>query len=196
MAKVSLYIFDVKKMEKDVETYLFRLSKEQRTRADEYKIAKDRLRYIGGAYLVNEYTPDLPVSYGERGKPYKEGCFYNLSHSKDFAALAVSDIEVGIDLEAVRDIDDGFIKKVCSPKELEFVSSKKDFFTVWTMKESLLKCKGSGLISRLNAVPSIPQGVREYEGEKYFTKSFERNGYVISITLKTGEDFEIKIETI
>ena len=67
---------------------------------------------------------------------------------------------------------------------------------MWTLKESLLKCTGRGLISRLNCVPSIPEGLKEYEGEKYFSKSFGFLGYIVSITVKTDEEFEIKIVTV
>ena len=103
---------------------------------------------------------------------------------------------MGLDVEGRRIIKESVLKRVLSEKEKEHITSTEDFLKIWTLKESLLKCTGRGLISRLNCVPSIPEGLKEYEGEKYFSKSFEYSEHIISVTVKTDEEFEIKIVTV
>ena len=93
------------------------------------------------------------------GKPYAEGkaCF-NISHSGSFAAVAVSDSEVGIDIERIRDVNLGIAKKF-SREEREYILSaenpQKAFFEIWTAKEAYLKKYGTGLTVPLDSFSAV-----------------------------------------
>ena len=93
------------------------------------------------------------IEFRKSGKPYiEDGPYFNISHSKDFVALAVSSsLEVGIDIEYIdsKRNTDGLMKEVGSPEELLHYKglAKEDkagyFYKLWALKESCIKCSES-----------------------------------------------------
>ena len=78
--------------------------------------------------------------------------FFNLSHAKEYAACAISDEPVGIDVECVKTRDVQHMEKILHPQEaaiLGFITNpeekKKFFYECWVTKESYLKNLGCGL---------------------------------------------------
>ncbi len=76
---------------------------------------------------------------------------FNLSHSADVAALAVSsDVRVGVDIEAIRPIADDEIAWALSPAErlelsqVDQTTKLDSFFRFWTLKEAFMKGTGLG----------------------------------------------------
>ena len=106
-------------------------------------------------------VPELSRDKGEHGKP----CFrihpevrFNISHSGDLVICAVSDFEIGIDIqEKSRMNTDRIAKKVMSPgehKKYLTSSERQDFFyRVWVMKESYVKWTGDGITRELHSLP-------------------------------------------
>jgi len=107
-------------------------------------------------------TPNqIHFQYGDHGKPCLDGLHFNVAHSDGLALIAVSHAgEVGIDVEAVRWLDDFdalVARFFCSresrlfarlPNELKPVA----FFNLWTRKEAILKATGEGIAHSLNRV--------------------------------------------
>ncbi len=86
-----------------------------------------------------------------------EKIYFNMSHSKDYAACVVSDNPVGIDIETIKTKEVEHMDKILHPDEvllLSFVSNpsekKKYFYECWVSKESYLKNLGCGLSVRPN----------------------------------------------
>lgn len=120
----------------------------------------DRYLSAGAGYLLDCALKrhglserQAEVFYGANGKPYLKDCnlFYNLSHSGVVAVCALSDREVGIDIQKKVKPSDALIKKVCSENETKYLLSlseteKSSAFTrLWTLKESYLKFTGEGI---------------------------------------------------
>lgn len=102
----------------------------------------------------------------EMGKPYFKDAslHFNVSHSGEYLAIAVSDSTVGIDIQEPKSIKDGMYRKVVQPEEAMLIGEDRqnDFLRLWTLKESFVKAEGKGL--RI----SLKDYYFKYENEQYF----------------------------
>jgi 4'-phosphopantetheinyl transferase len=79
-----------------------------------------------------------------------------MSHSGKIVACAVSDAEIGIDVEEVRKVNYRVAERFFSADELADLMELQEpdkqvyFFKLWTIKESFLKAIGKGLTRSLN----------------------------------------------
>ena len=144
------------------------LSPSETARASRYRFDEDRQRYIAGraslrqilanrtstsaAKLVfRESDGTKPILISAAGAP---DVFFNVSHSGDYAVIAVCDsAEVGIDIEQMRpDCPIGQLaRRYYAPLEFEWLRNLPEdkrlqgFYRLWTIKEAVLKCAGVGL---------------------------------------------------
>ena len=96
---------------------------------------------------------DADVEHDALGAPYlptHPDLHISISHCRTAVAVAASgDRPVGIDVESRRRIDDGLMRRVCTPDELEAIHRSDDptmvFLQLWTRKEAVLKCRGTGI---------------------------------------------------
>ncbi len=120
--------------------------------------ARGGLRDVLGR-LTNVAPADLRFSYGPQGKPaLAGGPAFNLSHSGNLACLAVhSDLQIGVDIEEFRPIEQGLAERFFSATEIEALATLPEaekeagFFRCWTRKEALVKGIGGGLSIPLDA---------------------------------------------
>ena len=111
----------------------------------------------------------LPFSIAAEtdGKPYLLGSAlqFSLSHSGSFAACALSDYPVGLDLERRGRFSEPILHRSFSPEEQTLVRSAQDpdllFTRLWTGKESFVKATGQGILSPLGEIRPLdpPSGV-------------------------------------
>lgn len=92
--------------------------------------------------------PELII--GPHGKPYLEnGPHFSISHSRGMVAVAIGDRNMGLDIEVIRRFHQLVPQRIMSRTEYEWFCSrgelKRDFFTLWTLKESYFKYLGTGL---------------------------------------------------
>lgn len=129
----------------------------QRDRA-RFIVARARLRQLLGARL-GVSAASVEFSYGARGKPALAARFadcgvrFNVSHSEDVAVYGfAADREVGVDVEAVRELPDAdeIAARCFSVRECEayLALAAHDrplgFFNCWTRKEAFIKAIGDG----------------------------------------------------
>ncbi|AYG62877.1 4'-phosphopantetheinyl transferase family protein [Rhizobium jaguaris] len=148
-----------------VEGYAALLSAEELARAARFVRERDgrrfivgrgRLRSILGRYLG--LPPKLlAFTYNDYGKPsiaLLDGTpfSFNLSHSADLAALAISDrYELGIDVEEIRLLKEDIAGRFFSRKEYLTLQALPPeayldgFYRCWTRKEAFVKAHGAGL---------------------------------------------------
>ena len=142
------------------------LSEQERERAARFARAQDgrrwtaahaALRALLGAY-VDADPRGLRFAEGPYGKPRLAGEMslrFNLSHSGDFALIAVAlDRELGVDLELPRRSVDhvAIARRVLGDDAAERIEALEDphereraFLRAWVRWEAVLKCRGTGV---------------------------------------------------
>ncbi len=94
---------------------------------------------------------DYRVLFTSSGKPYlqKSDVHFSISHSGEYVMLAVSDREVGCDIELVGEYKQRIADRFFTGNERSLLSdsdNKTDtFFRLWVLKESILKLRGEGI---------------------------------------------------
>ncbi|MDK4740177.1 4'-phosphopantetheinyl transferase superfamily protein [Rhizobium sp. CNPSo 3464] len=147
------------------------LSAEELTRAARFVRERDRQRFIVGRgrlrSILGQYLGLSPqkvsFTYNDYGKPYVAfpggtHLHFNLSHSADLAALAISDrYELGIDVEEIRFLKEDIAGRFFSRKEcltlraLPPEAYLDGFYRCWTRKEAFVKAHGEGLSLALDS---------------------------------------------
>ena len=135
------------------------LTEEESGRAARFHFERDRLRWanarsalravLGGQLGVEPL--DVRFTFGEHGKPAVAGVEFNISHSREWAMIAVAGaIPVGIDIEAIRE-DVEIAKLLARIGEPGLKGSAKELFHAWTRREAKTKALGMPLME-------IPEG--------------------------------------
>jgi 4'-phosphopantetheinyl transferase len=163
---------------------------------------------------------DLAIGESENQKPRllvppnERGIFFNVSHSGDFALIAVSNSsEVGIDIEQIRPdcpIDD-LARRYYSAREFERLRKLpatrrlQDFYRLWTIKEAVLKCAGVGLsvpprVVEIQLAASLEPGItcldpKHKSIEQFFVRELNiADGYASAVAVE-ADRAEIEIVT-
>jgi 4'-phosphopantetheinyl transferase len=149
----------------DIDAVAELLSPPERARAERFRQADDRRRFILGRGLLrtmlgrqlDRAPASLVFGANPHGKPTLADAgdiAFNVSHSGDYVLVAVGRAAaIGVDVERVRpDLDMvGVGRQVFTPAELAFITSASGaektfrFFRHWTFKEAVAKACGLGL---------------------------------------------------
>lgn len=122
-------------------------------RAKKYRRPEDRMRCLAAGFLLSERLnvhSDDDLIYSAYGKPMLRSgakCF-NLSHSGDYAALAVADTPIGVDIELIQPFDRQIVDECFTAQERLWLRERETdaaFFKLWTAKEAVMKAIGMGL---------------------------------------------------
>ena len=160
-----------------------------------------RYRYLGGQFdcamsylllcrlLREEYGIQSQPTfvYAESGKPSLAeypNLYFSISHCKLAVGCLLSDCPCGLDVESVRSFRSSVVSYAMNADEVFRIQSASDpaveFIRLWTQKEAILKCKGTGIAGNLmNALDT--DSLRGFELE-----TIEKEGYIYSTaTLST-----------
>ncbi len=144
------------------------LDDDERERAERMRFGRDSRRFIAShaatrivlSHYLLESPESLQIEIGKWGQPFlpgqsgPEGLRYSLSHSGDYALVAVSrGADVGVDVELHRDdfpIDEVVnhffdAEETAAIKALPRDRRAHAFFDAWVSKEARLKACGLGL---------------------------------------------------
>ena len=168
------------------------LNESSRRRAAEFKNPHRLKQFLLGQLLLqrlyrNLFQTDMPsASYEENGRPFfnDSDVTFNLSHSRNLVVCGINQSgHVGVDIEYVnskRNWQD--IAKECfSKEELDCLAKAEEplnqFYSLWTLKESVLKLLGQG----------VPRMSEVY---------VDQNGNTVShsLSLKKGACWSVEIE--
>lgn len=130
--------------------------------------AKEPISYeITAQEMLDSWTQvvasnQISYTYGPHGKPYVDGqrsIYFSLSHSGDYVLLAISEEEIGADIQLRKDVDFSKIgKHFMTQQEYEtWVNQDKDlqkelFYQIWAGKEAYLKLTGEGMTAGFQTV--------------------------------------------
>jgi len=148
------------------------LSTEEKARADKFKFPELKDTYVAChgklRHLLSEKTGEeagkIQIDTGKFGKPElaEHPLHFNISHSKDVFAIAISEeTEIGIDVEVINPdfTYSGIIQSWFHPNEIKAIEAETErtsqlqkFYTFWTRKEAFLKAIGIGLINELQSI--------------------------------------------
>lgn len=146
---------------------------------------------LGRVYGLEE----LPaMDRGPRGKPFFPDfphIRFNLSHSGGLALCALSDGEVGVDIEEVKPRDPKLPARIFSEAEYRWYAAHGGdwgaFCTLWTRKESWCKRSGEGIFNPRAVLPPLPG-----EGhEALAVHSFAGDGWRAAVCADLGEKASI-----
>lgn len=160
------------------------LSPDERVRAarfateqlrDRWTVARAGMRGVLAAEAG--LSPEaLRFTYSANGKPllsdWREGAWFNLSHSHDLAALVVCEAPIGVDIERIgaphEDVAQRFFSQVEAAALLATPEAERAaaFYRCWTAKEAFLKALGTGFSSAsdsftVNFSPNAPPRLAE-----------------------------------
>ena len=157
-----------------VKDYFCSLSSDEQDRANRFKFAHDRRRYVVARgtlrHLLGREFARSPQSitfcYSQYGKPSLSlastavyDFHFNLSHSGELALCILGgDRRVGVDIEIIRPIQrlDNMMERCLSKAEQQQVKAATEplraFLQRWTCKEAYLKAIGKGLSQSIKTV--------------------------------------------
>lgn len=201
MIRVS-YLNTAKMTEADYQRMISELSEERAERAERYQKKEDRYLSAGAGHLLDvalkkmgREEKSLKYYYNDRGKPYVIGIGFNLSHSGTIAALALGNQEVGVDVQKIVPVKEELIERVCTEREYAYLSGfsgmarEREFFRLWTAKESASKYIGSGLPNPKEYEIDLVKGTFLYRGKTWKARFMEYPLEGYSLTACSAERF-------
>ena len=123
-----------------------------------------------GLLLKHRFGDDAVYRYGPYGKPYlvNINAFFSIAHSNNLVILAVSNTEIGADIQVISPIRPSVLRRCFTDEEQGYVGTDATRFTqLWAQKEAYAKYTGRGLTAPY-AIPtantSLPLFTCDYQG--------------------------------
>lgn len=157
---------------------------------------------------LNEFGIDLfreDLVYNEFGKPSlkRKDIFYNISHSGKYVTCAISNKMVGIDIQKhIENFEE--IISFFSTSEKEYLASIplhklliKEFFKIWTVKESYVKFLGRGLYKELDSFSLFLDKKKIIDEGRIVKDTLFKNfsiseEYTLSVVANSNDNYEIR----
>ena len=201
---VEVYITDINKLPdpKINLEIMDGLIKERKEKILRFRNPNDRKRSLGAGLLLSKCLKcrgidQKDIKYGENGKPEVIGVYFNLSHSGNIAVCAIGNEEVGCDVEAVTEVKSNIAKRFFTVSENKYLDQfegekrQKEFYRLWTMKESYLKMTGEGMSVKLDSFEFlIKNDVKVYRDgslDSCYIKEYDIPGYKLTVSAKEKE---------
>lgn len=166
---IDVHVATLTRLHRHIGTYATWLDPQEQERADRFRFAHDRERFILGHGLLRDvlgarlgqHPAEVVTRRGEFGKPFlaDSDLHFNLSDTKDAVLVAVSPgAPIGADIETMhRDTDHHAVSKhYFTPTEVMSIpageAGKHRFLELWTRKEAVLKASGVGIMDDLRSL--------------------------------------------
>ena len=162
---IKSYLLDISSINDESFNNFIKGIKEYRKEKIE-KLSLKQSKYLSLAVelLIKKACEDFGINYlneeivfNEHGKPsFKTSkLFFNTAHSGNYALCVISNVEVGCDIEKIKEYNQRIATRFYSKGENNYIELSEDknemLYRIWTLKESYLKCIGKGLALPLNS---------------------------------------------
>lgn len=181
MNKITVYLVNYNELNiiNNYDKYFKYLDKNEISKINSLKSKYDQVRSLLGLLLIKAFTIrnkcDYIIKQNEYGKPYliDNKFYYNISHSNEYVALGISNIDIGIDIE---------------------YDNKDDInYKEWTTKESFFKLIGKGLLMNDEDYKiDYNSNIINYNNTNYRFNNYHLNNYILSVSYKDNTKINIK----
>lgn len=185
---IKIFIDDISTIKTDDEfnEIFLLLPNFRQNKINSYKFDQDRKLSLVAGKLLHEALIDL--KYGnleekivedENGKPYIPGnpIYFSISHSGTKAMVAISDKEVGCDIQIIKNNDISLADRFFTDSECDEISKSDNptltFYKMWTIKESYMKLTGKGLSLGLKNIRTDGCKLNNRKYKTYFVETLE-----------------------
>ena len=201
---ISLYWLDCSPLydSEELERVLPYLPEERREKTLRLKTAERRTQSAVAGLLLRHFFGDTTIVYGEHGKPYlADGSrHFSLSHSERYVVCAVSDGEIGVDIEPISPIRPAVLRRCFTDEEQAWIGEDNERFTrLWTMKEAYMKMTGTGLSVPAKEISlSVPVNEDYDERNRCFWR-FQALPFITSVCADSSahiEEVELNIKDL
>jgi 4'-phosphopantetheinyl transferase len=192
--------------DKNTEEKLFQiLAEDEKQRIDRITSANLRKKFLCGRFLIKSqlgkvldlHPSQITLQTTSNGRPElnfpnnsAKIISFNLSHSQDLLALAISNNQVGIDVEFIKNrnflqIAEFFFDpdEVKALNEINSSGRAEFFYRLWTQKESFIKCNDDKIINlRSKKIAKL------LDNNYHSITLTSLSNYVISVTEKITEN--------
>lgn len=191
---ISLYIADIREF--SLSDGIELVSSRRREKIERYVSETNKLRGMVAGLLLRYAFGDKEVEYTPTGKPYiADERKFNLSHSADLVVLAVSDAEIGVDIEKIAQKDIKSAIRCCCMEEMIWLSngfSDKGFFEIWVGKESVMKATGQGFYTDPKTVCAVPYTkTSESNGKTWYLNWVNQGDYACCVACEKDDEIEV-----
>ena len=192
----NLDYFDEQKIEKAISV----LPQDRIDKIQNYRFFKDKrlsclvyLLYIFGVKEIRsaDYQSILKAAFfiEEYGKPVVKGFddfYFSFSHCANAAACGFSNVPIGVDVQEYENsFEYEMLEVVFSHDEISNIRNSdypyKTFTLYWSVKESYLKCLGTGLINNINDLDFSYITSDTTEKDNYIINTKEMPEYQIAV---------------
>ena len=195
MIKKEVLLFDITKFSLDYLLQSKYLNKDNLSNLSKYKNEEVKKEKVLSLIVKKKYVGNFYLNHF--GKPLCDNFFFSISHSNDFLVFIKDDNPIGIDIEKIKNVNEDLINYISSDVEKTYIKSDKNFFEIWTSKESLIKLVGTTLNNRINEISSLPlNDFKYFDKKKYYSKTISYKDYIITVSSFTDSPFKLEIKEI
>lgn len=166
------------------------VSRTRRERTDRMRFAASKRLSLGAGLLLMRAMSDegldpfkSDTAEGKHGKPYLTAypeMRFSLAHSGSIAMCVTADVNTGCDIERIADARPEVAERFFDESETRDISGTEDplraarFYWYWTLKESYVKCLGTGMSTELGSfrIRETDSGIRVADGDGTLPFSF------------------------
>lgn len=207
MNKTKIYVAVVNELnnQKTYRDFYETVSAYRKQKIDRLNRQKDKILSLGAEILLRKVLEEngiggYEITVSGCGKPYIKDCnvFFSLSHSGDMVMCAISQNEVGCDIQKIKEVDLRLAERFYSKEEYETVMRETDefkkqdmFLRIWTLKESLIKVAGRGVQIPFSELKTdISKNTVSFLDKKYYFKEYKFNSLYRLAVCCTSDGFD------